>query len=268
MKTSLKKITTKGHVDRPAKGFNINWILYKCSETLGFHLPRLMGYLCFSIIFLAYWQLPLMATSIIKKRCLAFYGASILLYIILNPLFDAAGKWLVKKESERLLLAVYWGSLILFIIFIFFQYFLSRGFDFSIEKYRQHTIIVMVLTFIMQQMFLFVVINRRQLMKDDIKPSEEKGSFIQKGMSRPQKIGRTILRFVDVPWSERKFFVVFNLISLIAMCIYVTGVLNINFAMDISSINFAILAFGILVGYFGLVSMFSIHFKINFHIIV
>ena len=105
-------------------------------------------------------------------------------------------------------------------------------------------------------------------MKDDIKPSEQKGAFIQKSMSRQQKVGRTILRFVDVPWSERRFFFVFNVISLIAMCIYITGVLNINFAMDISSINFAILAFGILVGYFGLVSIFSIHFKINFHIII
>ena len=79
---------------------------------------------------------------------------------------------------------------------------------------------------------------------------------------------RVILRFVDVPWSERRFFLVFNLISIIAICIYLAGVLNINFAMDISSVNFAILAFGILVGYFGLVSIFSIHFKINFHIII
>lgn len=262
-----KDIPTKGYVEIPAKGININWVLYKCSETLGFHLPRLMGYLCFSIIILAYWQLPVMKNPLGIGTAWLLLGAFILLYIILNPLFDAAGKWLITKGSEKLLLGFYWASLSLFIIFIFLQYFLSRGFNKSLD-YRQHAVVVMILTFIMQQLFLFVVVNRRQLMTDDIKPSEQKGTFIKKSMSRPQKIMRVVLRFVNVPWGERTFFLVFNLISIIAMCIYMAGVLNINFAMAISSVNFAILAFGILVGYFGLVSIFSIHFKINFHIII
>src|SRR5438128_2289294 len=75
-------------------------------------------------------------------------GASVLLYMILNPLFDAAGKGLIKRGSEKTLIGLYWASLALFIIFIFLQYFVSRGFDFSIEKYRQHAIVIMVLTFI------------------------------------------------------------------------------------------------------------------------
>jgi hypothetical protein len=192
----------------------------------------------------------------------------LILYIILNPLFVLAGKFLIKKGSQRLLFAFYWASLILFILFIFLQYFLSKGFDYSEVKYRQHAVIVIVLTTIMQLLFLFVVANRRLLMKNDTKPSEEKKAFISKSMSRSKKFIRTILRFVDVPWSERKFFFVFNFISLVAIIIYMKGVFNMNFAMDISSVNFAILAFGILVGYFGLVSMLSLHFKINFHIII
>jgi hypothetical protein len=260
--------STKRYVETPVRGFNINWVLYKCSETLGFHLPRLMGYLCFSIIILAYWQLPVMAHPISESTAWLLLGVSILLYMILNPVFNSAGIWLIKRGSEKLLFAFYWLSLLLFIIFVFLQYFLSRGFNYSIEKYGQHAVVVMVFTFIMQQIFLFVIINRRQLMRDDIKPSEQKETFIKKSMSPSQKVIRTILRFTDVPWSERRFFFIFNLISIVAMGIYIAGVLNINFAMDISSVNFAILAFGILVGYFGLVSMFSIHFKINFHIII
>ena len=263
-----KDVPTKGSVDVPRKGFNINWILYKCSETIGFHLPRLMGYLCFTIIILAYWQLPVMAPPLAPGAAMLLFCLSILLYIILNSLFSAAGNWLMKKGSEKLLFTFYWASLIVFAAFIFLQYFLSKGFDFSPESYRRHAILVIILTTILQQLFLFLVINRRQLMKDDIKPSEQKGTFIKKRMGFAEKILRRILRFTDVPWSERKFFLVFNLISMVAMCIYLAGVLSINFAMDISSVNFAILAFGILVGYFGLVSMFAIHYKINFHIII
>ena len=102
-------VPTKGYVDLPSQGININWVLYKCSETLGFHLPRLMGYLCFSIIILAYWQLPVMVHPLALGTAWLLLGASILLYIILNPLFDAAGKWLIKKGSEKIIICILLG---------------------------------------------------------------------------------------------------------------------------------------------------------------
>ena len=241
----------------PSKGFNINWVLYKCSETLGFHLPRLMGYLCFAIIILAYWQLPVIKNPISAGFASLLLLVYILLYIIFNRPFALFGSWLVKKGSQKLLYLFYWLTLAVFIIFFILQYYISSYFK---PDLNAHAFIVIALTIILQHLFLFVVINRRQLMTDDIKPSEQKDTFIEKDMSRLQKTIRIIFRFADVPWSERRFFFIFNLISIIAICIYLGGVMNIHFAMNISSMNFTILAFGILVGYFGLVSIFSHHY--------
>jgi hypothetical protein len=261
----FKKDQSNRNIDVPSKGFNINWVLYKCSETLGFHLPRLMGYLCFSIIILAYWQLPIMTKPISHGTASLLLVGYILLYIIFNSVFSTWGNWIIKKGSQKLLYLFYWLTFAVFIVFFFFQYYVSSYFR---PQLHTHAFIVIALTTILQHLFLFVVINRRQLMTDEIKPSEQRETFIENDMSRFQKTIRIIFRFVDVPWSERRFFFIFNFISLIAICIYLGGVMNIHFAMNISSMNFTILAFGILVGYFGLVSIFSLHFKINFHIII
>lgn len=253
-----------GILVRPKKGFNINWILYRSSFWLGLHLPRIMGYLCFAIIILAYWQLPVISQPISKGTAFLFLGLNVLLYIFFNFLFTAIGKWLVRNGSKNILRWCFYISLIIFIIFIFLQHYISLQFR---TKYHAHAVIVMALTFVLQQLFLFVVINRRQLITDEIKPSQQKETFVQRDMGFWEKNFRIVLRFVNVPWGERIFFLVFNGISIIAMIIYWKGVRSMSFANDISSVNFAILAFGILVGFFGLVSIFALHFKINFHII-
>jgi hypothetical protein len=72
---------------------------------------------------------------------------------------------------------------------------------------------------------------------------------------------------IKISQSEKAFFIVFNLISGVAVILYFMGVFSIKWAVLLGSLNFAILAFGILVGFFQLVSLLSINNRINFHII-
>lgn len=253
--------------DLPIKGWSFSWFLYKFPQVIGYHLPRFMGYLCFSIITLAYWQLPVLAHPLSGSIALLLLLVYVVLYAVLGKWFERIGGKIISR-GRNYLIAGFWVVLFLFVCIIFLQYFIAKGFDGTDAAYRKEAIIVMVLTGIIQQLFLFVVANRRHLMKNAIKPSEEKKTFIQAHMSKSQKLLRYILRFVDVPYEERTLFFIFNVISVTAIVIYLLGVINMHFAMSISSANFAILAFGILVGYFGVVSIFSIHFRINFHIII
>src|SRR5579875_1403948 len=100
----------------PAKAWNIDWILYKCSEVVGFHLPRLMGYLCFALIALAYAQLPFIKLP--AGGALLLLVLYLLLYMVLTPLFDSMGSKIAHKDSGSLLRTIYWATLVVFLLLI------------------------------------------------------------------------------------------------------------------------------------------------------
>ena len=250
--------------DIPDKGFNLNWILYKGSEVLGFHLPRLMGYACFAVVILAYAQLPVWQRPLGSGAAGWLLAGSILLYIFIAALFDRLGIWLVKKGGPRLLRIVYWSSLGVFVLLILKPLFTS----FSGSQYVANATAIMVALILIQHLYLFVVVNRRHLMTE-----EQNLSLQDKRISRPlarfiRNAIDGVLRFANIPSSELFFFFVFNVISLLAIAIYLTGVFNMQSAINIGSLNFAILAFGILVGFFELISIFAIHTRINLHVIL
>lgn len=255
----------------PRKRLTLNWILFKCSEVIGFHLPRLLGYLCFPVIALAYLQLPIMQKPLSKSNALLLLLGYVVLYAVLTPLFDALSKRLLRN-GERTVRIIYWASLTALVSLVVWPIFLPpdsvlhRQHPMDATDYRRKAVLVIVWLTLLQQLYLFLVVSRRNLLKSEEKPSKQK-DFIQPTMSAGEKGIRRILLFVNVPNEERLFFYVFNGICLAAILIYLFGVFNLRFATNISSLNFAVLAFGILVGFFGLVSILSIHTRINFHII-
>jgi hypothetical protein len=150
----------------PAKAFTINWVLYKCSEVAGRYLPRLLGYLCFSIIILAYWQLPVVKNPLVKTGAIYMLLLYILLFVLLNYLFEKAGKWLVKHRKVKWLKAIYWLALCVFILCVSRPFFIPMNtlLDLQIKInytfYQHNTTTIMLLIAILQHLYLFVVVNR------------------------------------------------------------------------------------------------------------
>lgn len=247
----------------PKKGFTLNWIIYKCSEVIGLNLPRMMGYICFAIIILAYMQLPVYKHPLHQSTAGWLLLGYIVLYIFLAKLFDRLGVIIVRKGGIRLLKKIFWAALAVYILFLLILLF----FPFDAGNYTGNAVTVIIFLSIIQHLYLLVVVNRCHLI-DNTKPSQKPADFTESSTSWAEKNIRRILRFVNVPYAEKTFFFVFNIISLIAIILYLTGVFNMYFATAVSSLNFAILAFGILVGYFELVSIISIHTRINFHVII
>jgi len=240
-----------------------NLMYYKCSEAIGFHLPRLFGYLAFAIVLIGYLQLPIrknpISGSTPRWLLLGFMGA----YILFSWILDRWGKGLIHKQRKRILTNVYWLSLVMLVLLTLKPLLLpplNVGYRDTINlgAYRSNATVLLVLLLIVQHLYLFLVVTRRLVIETESKEhkakSEVEYAYFLWGLIRIYK-------------SERIFFLVFNLISILALIIYVSGVLSIKAAMGIGSLNFAILAFGILVGFFQLVSLLSINSRINLHII-
>lgn len=252
----------------PPTGF-LNKRLFYAPSWLGLHLPRLLGYLCFPVIWLAYWQLPVFGHPLSSGIAIALLFVNILLYIFLGKglerIWAKQPNELLSPERKKRLEISFRIALGFFLFLLLVQYFIAKRFPNDPARatdaaYRHQAVWVMGLLFIIQQLYLYVVVNRKHFKNE---PVEEKTD------NKWQQAFRAMLHFVRVDdKGERSFFLVFNIISLIAIVLYLTGVFNIGFAVLIGSAGFALLAFGILVGYFALVSIFSIHFRINFHIII
>lgn len=260
-------IAGKKVVNVPVPGFTLNWVLYNFSQWVGFHLPRMLGYLCFAILLLAYWQLPTLDHPLTISWALVLLVLEVIVYGLLSKFLDEVGKAIFKRGRGWLTFS-FWATLGLFLLILCWQYLTARRFDATDSDYHEQTVRAIILTGVLQLLFLYLVTNRHHLLKNRTKPSEQTRRFIEPRMPFGQKAVRYLLRFANVPYEERTFFLVFNLISMLAIAIYLTGVFNLPFAISLSSANFALLAFGILVGYCGLVSILSIHLRINFHVLI
>ncbi|MBD0284425.1 MAG: patatin-like phospholipase family protein [Flavisolibacter sp.] len=238
-------------------------LYYKSSEATGFHLPRLLGYLCFAIIVLAYLQLSILKHPLSGTTAFWLLLGYIGLYLLLSPAFEWLGKRLVQRKHKNLLAIIYWLSFAILLLFTLKPLFspphhVGYGDTINLPAYRYNATTVIILLTLLQLLYLFLVATRRLVIKAETKAQQEpKGKeyiYFLWGLIRIYK-------------PEKTFFIVFNVISLMAITIYFSGVFSINTAIAIGSLNFAILAFGILVGFFQLVSMLSINTRINFHII-
>ena len=240
-----------------------NKLYYRSSEKIGFHLPRLLGYLGFAIVFIGYLQLPIhehpISSTTGRWLVLAFFG----LYIVLSWVLEQVGKRLEYQQRRKTLLTIYWVSLVVLILLslkplVLPPHYVGYRSTINYSAYRSNVTVILILLLLIQHLYLFLVVTRRLVIdtesKADQKKSGEEYAYFLWGLIRIYK-------------SERIFFLVFNAISFLAFIIYFSGVVSIKAAIGIGSLNFAILAFGILVGFFQLVSVLSINSRINLHII-
>jgi hypothetical protein len=236
---------------------------YKCSEVIGFHLPRLLGYMGFSIIVIGYLQLPTHQSPLKGTGSAWILIGFIALYVLMAWLLRRMAKRLVHRQRKRLLTTIYWLSFAVLVLvtikpLVFPPGNVGYGQTINFDAYRRNCTLLVILLLLLQQLYLFLVVTRRMVIEDE--------TISKKGIDGDDSV-TFLWGLIKINSSEKAFFIVFNIISAVALVLYFLGVFNIKWAVLSGSLNFAILAFGILVGFFQLVSLLSIKNRINFHII-
>src|SRR5690242_17092636 len=69
-------------------------LYYQCSEVIGFHLPRLLGYMGFAILVIGYLQLPIHTSPLKGSQSAWLLLGFFLLYLLLA--------WLIKRWANQL----------------------------------------------------------------------------------------------------------------------------------------------------------------------
>jgi Patatin-like phospholipase len=260
--------------------------LYKSSKTIAFHAPRMLGFFCFSLIWLAFLQLPKLPdhhfTYQLSKGAASLFlwlGTPIL-YILLYWTFKKLRVkyfWNIKRDKApgisfndmekartRAYKRIFWILRIaLFLIFV-------------INFIWDHPLLLLVSIIILQLMYLFAVIWRRGALLFEKMPARfsDKKTWAQaegvnwQHASWFKRAGYTILYYGNISRKERGFFAFFNFISLIGILLYLRAIIVMDFANKTGTLAFILLAFAVLAGFFAFVSTVSVVSKINFHIML
>jgi predicted acylesterase/phospholipase RssA len=268
--------------------------IYNASRTLAHHAPRMMGFLIFGIAWISLLQVPELPNHhftyhLSKKWAYALLLLHIPFYIVLYRLFKG---WRVNylKENDRvmplkeiefqrkwILKWVFNVLRLMLLVIVFFNYLWDDG-------------TLLVLSFIiLQVMFLFAVVWRRGALQFELLPMKYDGtrsqwmehertyhkrdSIIESllGKIMPEFVKKgcySILYYCNISFKERGFFLFFNFVSMIALFCYLLAIVKMPFANQMGTYPFIMLAFGVLVGFFALVSTLSVIRKINFHVIL
>ncbi|NBB22032.1 hypothetical protein GVN20_21940 [Runella sp. CRIBMP] len=236
------------------------------SRFIGFHLPRFLGFTGIGLVAAAYFQLPITD---------AYYGFDwggfhyqLWLWLLIGTGWYGLWAWLftylrdviIPENRFRLLRYIWLGVMILLLT------------PSSIGMSGNFMVFSVIL---LQILFLFGVIFRRGKQRDTDDAERMPISYssiqiwAQSEGKDPVYWYHYLLYYANIPFSERWFFLSFNIISVICLILYTITIFSVSFAgQTIGSFTFVLLAFGVLVGGAGLISIFSIAKRVNFYIII
>lgn len=239
--------------------YNHDSLFLKAGKAL-YHAPRLMGFLCFTVLIYAFLELPQMHTP--DWVIVLFLIADLATYFIFHWIFER-----IKDRQEEKALDRYRIITLILLAALF----LFAGFYNSARGY-------LICLPMMQLGLLFLVIIRRKMTEALITAENAEGNtpdikpvnILYRSLNwilnddqgkRSEEKNRLILK------GEWEIFKWFNLAALVALGIYFLSIFNLSFSRFLSPFPFALLAFGILLGFGNLVALSSTKLKINFHFI-
>lgn len=225
-----------------------------------YHTPRLLGYLCYSVVFVALLSLHSnLDNSFVHGVVLL---TTITLYLILHQVFET-----INSRSNRKILV---GLRILtWLVFI-------SSFVWMVKANTLTTYLFFMP--IMQMGYLYLVITRRKISEStqsqNIFPSLREYKklennyklFILWVFTDPTKKNDLNSKEIMIK-TEKNIFLLFMVFSSIALSIYLASIFNISFARYLSPLPIILLSFAILLGAGNLISLLSIKLQINFHFI-
>lgn len=232
--------------------------LYLIAKKGLYHTPRILGYLCFTVILLSFTALyPAFDNFYIHIGILVL---NLIVYGVLQHFFE-----IIKNRKRRELL-------IRFRIITWVAFILIIAVMVVVNKLQTYIYLLPVL----QTGYLYLVITRRKISESSTKHSkipswwalttsrDKYRRFITWIFTDPASRKEPVQNDVVIQ-TEKNIFSLFLLFSVSALIIYLNAVLNIHFARFISPLPIILLSFGVLLGAGNILSLLSTKLQINFH---
>lgn len=229
--------------------YNHDKLFEKASRAL-YHAPRVMGFLCFTVLIYAFLKLPEMNTP--KLVPVLVIAVDLLVYYFFHRLFER-----FKDRESETVLNRYRNIVLVILLILFF-----------IAGYVNQAMVYLLCLPLMQLGFLFLVIIRRKITETDIIAGH--GFFYRtlNWILTDESGTRSAARNQMILKGEWNIFKWFNVSAIIAITIYLLAIFNLTFSRILSPLPFALLAFGILLGAGNIIALLSTKTKINFHFIL
>src|SRR5258706_723338 len=222
--------------------------------------PRILGFTCITIVFLALFQLDNPAYS---RWHIGSFWCHILLLLSFSWYFIIWKFWnsfLERKNKEM----KDWLK------------FLRKARYITISFLVTATITVMfvrnfwglaVYLVILQMGLVLVLILRREI-------TEAKGETVNYFSPRRNDPDISILSpiwkkmwYIVTRDDDDRYFLTFNLIGIFAAAVYVPAITSVKIANNIGSFPFVLLAFGVLLGIGNIITLISVFARFNFHLV-
>jgi hypothetical protein len=257
-------------------------------EQIVFHTPRLLGFMGFSIVWVALLRLPRLPHLGFNFRLhegldLLWLAISVGVYIVLYRLFKRLrNNWLLKEAAGS-------TEATLRLQKTKFRYLYITAGCLTLCLLALNTLVadawlLLVSIILVQVIYLFIVVTRRgpsfQRAKQSINAlyqmqlPQDHGS-IQQWQANEAAEGNTfrlglwerVLYNANIPVQEKSFFIIYNCIAALSLIFYFLTIVNYPFSVKLGSFATVLLAFGVLTGFFGMISFISVALRINLHII-
>ena len=261
-------------------------ILYKENEGLAFHIPRLIGFLGFSVVWIALLYLPkdaYMFVTIPKWAGSALLLVSFFFYRVLYKQFKKLRdeKLRIQKnletDTQKELEAKDKYEKIRFNKIYILMGCTVAGL-LMINTVIKNPWLLFGSVILLQIIFLFIVIIRRgrvpyknkekdiyEMPLDYPSIEEWKQAEYKKGNKFETGIWEKILYNANIPQKEKWFFISYNIISILSLIVYFLTITNYHFSVLLGSFATVLISFGVLVGFFSFITFASVVLKINLH---
>lgn len=226
-----------------------------------YHTPRILGYLCFTVITIAF----AVADKQLDNQLIPFWILllNLIAYLLLHPLFEK-----FKNTNERkLLIHIRNGIWITSVVLVYLMvYFNNKKTYISILP-------------ILQIAYLYLVITRRKISETSLihynLPDHVHIKAVREGYKNlvlwvftDPESNRTSAKKEVMIQTEKNIFFWFSVSAIFAITIYVTAVFSLSFAKYLTPLPIILLSFGVLLGAGNIITLFSIKQKINFHFLI
>jgi predicted acylesterase/phospholipase RssA len=260
-------------------------------EQIVFHTPRLLGFIGFSLIWIALLKLPRLPHLNFLFRL--HKGMDVLWLVITILAYFALYKWFKFIRDKKLMtidqLAAQPDAInadqLARLKLKFRQLYLFIGCVVAglliLNTIFANAWLLLSSIVLLQIIYLFVVVSRRGpgfaqaangfyqmkmpqdhgTIKDWQQAEDQKGNHFVLGL------WERLLYNANIPAQEKPFFIIFNIIGLLSLTVYFITIFNYQFSVMLGSFATVLLAFGILVGFFGMISFISVALRINLHVI-
>jgi len=238
-----------------------------------FNLPRLFGFLIFSITWIsllrivplpelgfkeksigAGWSYGLLAISLFVY--IAIYRLAVIFRV--NAIEHPKGINTTASEQKKKKNKLFGSYFLILIILIAFNSIWHNGW------------LLLFSIILLQLMFPFIVVIRRT--RSDLATLPQMATDNYKGWREREKIKKSFLHWIlynsNIPLAEKKFFMWFNVVALIGMIFYFITIFDFHFSVWLGSFSFVYLAFGVLVGFLSIISIISVANDINLHVFI